>query len=998
MKRLLAVTLLASASIIAVDPALAQDKAADAENTADIIVTGSRVITNGNESPTPVTTLTTDALQASKPTTVYQALLEQPLIAGAKGGKLAGSTGQGGNNNSISSLNLRGLGGVRGLVLFDGKRVAPQNLNGEVDLAQIPQMLLQRVDLQTGGSSAVYGSDAIAGAVNFITNRKFNGIRFDGSFGVSTYGDYATYDFGAAYGHDLFEGRGHFEASVQYRNDPGLLRTDRDYIQEFGKTPWQLLGNGTSVPYFYSNIGFNNQATYGGRINRVSGPSSVFLNGVDIYKLDFRQNGVATQFVNGTLVTGSTELGGNGGQQTEIVSLGAKDNFLQTFGRFDYDLTDDVHFYLTGYWNRENQFNYLSNTRLYNAGATSGSTGGVLLTTQNAFLPDDIRAALQGAGVTTFRLGKIFTGANVDPMNTSYVNDNINVSTGLEGKLGTFNWDIGYSHSFNKQKNVSNNTFNTSRLLAALDSVLVNGTPTCRVLTQPQFAAQYAGCIPLNPFGPTATTKAQWDYIRQPTTYIGRTTQDSVSGGISGSPFETWAGPLNVALSGEWRRLGYSLYSEAEVANVTALDCAGLGIPNTTTSCVNGGTTSIWPNGSASRPPVSQRVVEGAIEADVPVLKDVPLAQDVRFNLAARHARYTSTGNVVITDPNVTRKFNATTWKVGLNWQVSDAIKIRATRSRDFRAPNLSELFLPGRTQALTGTTDYLTGAISGQSPAPNAPIVTMSQTIGGNPNVKPEVGYTTTVGVVLTPSPAFSLAIDYYNIKIKNAITTVDGSQVDIQQSCYASGGASPYCSLQERPLGFANKDPLTNAATKFYTATPLNIGELRTHGVDVEANFRTELGGQPLSIRALATYQPHLRSIQPGTKDTDAAGVSIPKLRIQASIRYNLTDTFRIDWTTRWRSHLLNVDPLLGLNVKDGYNYVKAVSYSNLNLSWKVTPAFETYLNVQNVFNQRPPVYTPLASGSPFASGAGVGGVGYYPADDAIGRYFIVGFRSKF
>ncbi|MBC2665284.1 TonB-dependent receptor [Novosphingobium flavum] len=1011
MKQLFATTLMAGASLFAIQPAQAQGAPASAqagEASADadaetIVVTGSRVITNGNNSPTPITMVTTEALTQAKPTTVFEALLEQPLIAAARGGKTAGSTGQGGNNNSAAVLNLRGLGATRGLVLLDGHRVPPQNLDGTVDLNQIPQMLLQRVDLQTGGSSAVYGSDAITGVVNFIIDRKFNGLKLNTQVGISQYADEPTVNIGGAWGKELFDGRGHFEASLDYRYDAGLFRTDRDYVQKLGAPGWTLQGNGcpggtgsaNCAPYFITNTAVDSLGTFGGKINQITGQPAASINGVSVYGLDFTQNGAATPFVNGSSVGfGTNQLGGGGGWNNEQVTLATPQKFLQAFGRFDFDVSDNVHFYVMGFYDRIKQYSSFLNLRANGASASSALAQGFRLTPDNAFLPDNIAAAMKGAGVTAFNLGKYFSAAQAPVSSTSYTNQNFYVDAGFEGKLADWNWNVSYVGTRVSQANRSNQTWSTARLFAALDTVKVNGTPTCWVLTQAQYAANFAGCVPLNPFGPTSASQAAIDYVRQPTYYEGITSTYDFSGAITGSPFETWAGPVKMALSGEYRKIGYELRSDAPPANISALDCNALGLLPSRTSCVqqsatNIGTTGTYANGTAARSPVSQNVAEGAIEVDVPLLKDVPLAQDVHINAAARYADYNSKGNVIAGTPYTTAKFHATTWKVGLDWHVNDMITIRATRSKDFRAPNLSELYTPGRSQGLTTGTDFLTNSVVGTGG------YTLTQQIGGNPNLKPEVGNTTTAGIVFKPSPRFSLAVDAYFIRIKDAIVFVDGSLVQFQNACYDSGGTSPYCALQVRPGGFSRtpaNQASTNAATLFFTNAPINAATLRTSGFDVEMNYKTDIGGHALGLRFLGTYQPTLRTLQPSAVTTDAAGVSVPKVRLQGMINYNVSDEFRIDWTTRWRSKLANVDPLLGLQTAPGSLYVDPVTYSNVNFSYKPKPSLELFFNVQNVFNQKPPPYAPQVTGAP-----GSLSVGFYPSDDAIGRYFILGARMK-
>ncbi|MBC2666639.1 TonB-dependent receptor [Novosphingobium flavum] len=990
-----------------------QSSASSARRDEEIIVTGSRVISNGDNSPTPITIMSTEALSASKPTTVFEGLLENPLVAGANGGKVAKGAGQGGTNAAAATLNLRGFGPTRNLVLLDGLRVPAQNLDGTVDLNQIPQLLLKRVDIAAGGASAVYGSDGITGVVNFVTDTKFVGVKANIQTGISQRGDDPTFDTGLAFGTQLFGGRGHFEASVQYHREGAVFRNDRPNVQVTGNAGWTLQGNGCAagvtacIPFFVANNVRDGAGTFGGIINQIGTVANPFAG------YNFAQDGLATPFVPGTPVgVGNNQVGGQGGFNPEIATMVAQQDFIQSFARFDYELTDDVNFHLAGFYDLGHQRAYINSMRSNGSSASSALATGFRMTVDNAFLPPSMAAAMKSAGVTVFNLGKYFLNSVTPVTNVSYTNRNIYVNPGFDGSLGKFKWQVGYIYSDVRQSNVSNNSWNTAKLFAALDSVNVNGVPTCWVLTQPQYAANFKGCVPMNIFGPTATTKASLDYVLQPTEYVGITNSHDATASISGPLFDNWAGPVVLALTGEYRRLGYELISDAPPANVLPLDCNGLGVLPSRTSCVqqsatNVGTTTIFPNGTAARAPVSQSVLEGAAEANVPLLKDIFFARRLDVNVAARYAKYVSNGSAVTSIPYSKSYFNALTWKIGLDWEVNDWLRLRGSRSRDFRAPNLSELYTPGRIQGLATATDYLTGAQVGVTPG-----YTANQQLGGNPNLRPEVGYTWTAGFVVKPVPQFSLAVDYYNIVINNAITQVDGSLPTIQNACYDSGGSSPYCALQVRPGGFGRtpaNQAVSNSATLFYTQLPLNIAKASTYGWDFEANYRSELFGKPLSIRALVSYQPSLRAVQTSTPTTDAAGVSIPKVRLQASLSYNVTDAFRVDWSTRWRSGMKNVDPLLGLQVAPGSEDVAAVSFSNLNLSYRVSldgsgdpqsHNVQFFLNVSNIFDQKPPVYTPFTNTTPFAppTGAGQPGIGFYPADDAIGRAFYVGARVAF
>lgn len=984
----------------------------------EVIVTGSRVITNGNESPTPVTVVTMEELQATRPTTVFEGLQELPVFSAGNGGAVGGRTGQGGgNNNSIASLNLRGLGSVRGLMLFNGHRVPAQNLNGQVDINQIPQLVLQRVDVQTGGSSAVYGSDAITGAVNFIVDRKFNGLKAHGQYGMDDRGDSHSNELGVAFGTDLFSGRGHFLGSVQSHYDSGLLRSDRDWIQAPDGGTWSLQGAGTAdSPYFTTRYSASTKTTYGGVIvcpaTTTANPTAAGAGGAAIPTAcpsrplvgqNFASNGVLTPFVNGAPVPNNVtnQIGGSG-LTSNKTSLKVPVNFRQFYGRFDFDVTDNLHYFVESYYARETQLSWLSN--LTSGGTANTSfTNGFVMSVDNAFLPATARQALQAAGAsgTTFNVGKNWDSGYYDSSRYEFNMKNFYVNTGLEGSFGeTYKWELSGTKSKGSQNVLAYNTWDTGRLAAALDSVLVNGQPVCQVSTTAN-AGLYPGCVPMNIFGPTATTDTMWEYVRKPTNYKGSTDTTNIGGFISGEPFSTWAGPVNMALSGEWRRFEFEYISEGEPANVDPVSCTGLRFNCVPQSATNVG-TSIYPNGTAGLPKVSQTVREAALEANIPVLADVRFVQKLAVTPAFRRAEYSSKGSPIRTVPASTTEFQANTWKVGLNWQMNDAVTMRATRSRDFRAPNMSELYLPGRVQANNVTDRLLINPATGLSGLS----VPAQQQQGGNPNLKPEVGYTTTVGIVLQPTAHISVAIDAFDISITDAITNVDGTNASLQDACYNSGGASLYCSLQVRPGGYsrtAANQSLANAATLWFTQSFLNLSQSRTQGVDVETNWGgLELAGHPLQLRMLATYQPHIWIIQEATPIDDTAGVSSPRLRLLGSVRVGVTDNLAVSWSTRWRSSLMNVSPrALNNIVAPGQNRVASAAFSNLTLTYRVpqitTGEFEAYLNVLNVFDKVPPPYVPLASGSAFSASPGSGGVGFYPADDGIGRYLNLGFRYR-
>ena len=904
----------------------------------EVVVTGSRVIANGNNAPTPVTVVGTQELLQAQPGTVALALQNLPIFDGSQG--QTSNTGGGnatGPNGSASGVNIRNLGLYRALVLYDGHRIPPTSNTGFVTIDMIPQMLLQRVDVVTGGASAVYGSEAVSGVANFITDTHFNGLKMKAQVGVSEIGDDKTQDYGAAFGTSLFGGRGHFEASLEYLQDPGIFSF---LSRDFGRNTYALLGSVPGSPSLagsaanpfklYSTVR-SATSSFGGRIN--NGP----LSGQN-----FSTNGVLTPFQAGVLTgTANSQSGGEGSfvyNTSQKTALESK----QVFARFDYDLTDVIHGYVEAAGTQNH--NTYNNTTL--------SLANVSLSARNAFLAPVYQNAMPAT--STFRLSKVpqqFPAASVDFYTKQYF-----LNTGLDGAFGAgFKWDLSYAHSYAFQNQRVNRNFNYQHLYAALDAVMnpATGQVVCNItLTNPGL---YNGCLPLNLFGPTSESAAAVALITDQTQSWTTTTLDDVTGSITGAPLSTWAGPINMALSMDLRKMNFEGHSNSQPSDLA--DCTGIRF-----NCVQG-TTLAHQTSFANRSTVSQTVKEVAFEFDAPLLKDAPLAKELNLNGAVRFTNYDTSGD-------------ATTWKVGLGWRVNDELTLRAARSRDIRAPNLYDLFWP-LSLSHGDYTDALT----------NATLLNIGDLGGSNRDLKPEVGNTKTAGFVYRPEwfAGFSFSIDAYDIEITDAIQEITGTSTQVQKGCIASGGTSNYCSLVVRPFPNSNTTTANNAT--LFKSIPINIASIRTYGADFEANYATQLFGRPFSVRGLMTYQPHLTIITPGLSEVDMGGAAggggqgvgaTPRVRLTAFINYSPIDDFSISVLQKWHSSLdwsgdhtlVYVDPK-----------IPAVAATNLNLAYAFHPAAgktEVYFNVQNLFNKSPP-----------PSAGRIGG------DDYIGRFYTLGVR---
>ncbi|MCS0631165.1 TonB-dependent receptor [Telluria mixta] len=908
-----------------------------AQAISEVVVTGSRV-SPGSQSPTPLTAVNADDLLTVKPGSISDAINELPIFAGSRGQN--GNPGNGTTNNSGNLQNLRGLGYARTLVLWDGHRLPATTQDQLVDTDMIPQMLLKRVDIVTGGASAVYGSDAVAGVINFVTDTHFTGVKTQVQGGVSTYGDDKTSDIGIAGGKDLFNGKGHVIASYQYRDDPGVpYRTDRPW----GTHQWTVQGAGTAAnPYRLADNTRIATSSFGGLVR--GGP----LGG-----LDFTQNGVLTPFVHGA-PTGNANYESGGGGAYYNGSIRGSMRSHQAFARLDYDVSDSVHGYVEG---------SLTDNRTQNFGAYNALLNGVTLSATNPYLAQNYQNQLAAANAATFNVARVF--ADAPRINTAGKSDQYFLNGGLNGELANgAKWNIAGTHARARLDTRNDNNWNNQRLAAALDAVVnpATGQVVCRASLT---SSAYANCVPLNILGPTAPSQAALGYITQATSFAVTNTLDEIEGTISGAPFSTWAGPVDAALTGQWRKQTYAVATDALPTDKA--DCSGISF-----NCTSSTFLYLDPT-IAARSKVSQTVKEIAGESDIPLLKNAGFARNLNLNLAARFTDYDTSGR-------------AWTYKAGVDWDVSRELKLRSSYSRDIRAPNLNDLFQPATSNA-GSFTDLLTGL------SPRVPV-----TVGGNPDLKPEVGKTFAAGIVIKPAflPGFNASLDYFNIKVIDAITNIQGTNPSVQATCYASGGTSPYCALQTRPLGFANTSA-ANAVTSFIN-TVINIGSMKTRGFDFEANYRTKLLGNPLGLRLLTTYQPSIVYETPGLQTIDVGGVGFSSNALQASARvrgtffvdYKVGD-FSVNASERWRSRLaFTGDPTQIVSSPDA----PAIAYTNLNLGWNFSAGAgrkaQLFFNVQNLFNRQPP---PIA----FLGGNGAVGTfgGFAQGDDPVGRYFTVGLR---
>ena len=989
---------LACGAAIAALPGIAY--AQTTTNVETVTVTGSRVISDAANSPTPLTVVNTDDLKAMTPTSIPDGLNKLPVFQGSQ---IVGRPGDGSHNYSSSTLNLRNFGAQRTLVLMDGHRLTPSNDDGTVDVDTIPQMLISRVDVVTGGASAVYGSDAVTGVVNFVLNKNFEGVKFDVNTGISTYTDAMSYNFGAAAGTSLFGGRGHFEAALEWRHRDPVNQSARPYGPTILQASDGEAGTGTAAnPFNRIANARRPNSTFGGLVQACV-PACPLAN-----QMQFSPGGALVPFFPG--ISGATDANGNPTTGTGNFNSGGDGAYNpygqvfngyhqgSLFSRFSYDLADNITWYVQGTASEAFSLGWYFPQKIQ-----PGANQAAIFYKNNPYLSSAVQTQLGNNGTNptqlgttqaanTFQLGEFLVGNGQTEINaTGSVNRVLSMRTGFDGTLldGRFAWNLFYTHGENRLAVDLVNNQNLQHMYASQDAVLApNGTVACYAATQAATAAAYANCVPINPFGINSVTQQAFRYDFQTTNFHETNVLDNVGGGISGKVLDGWAGPITAALSGEARFNSYDINSSTPSS--TFVDCTGLRICNPALPS--------WSQPIIQGVHASQNVWEFAAEAEVPVIRDVALIKAFDLNLAGRYTDYSVSGSVQ-------------TWKIGFNWNVVDSLRFRGTTSIDIRAPTLDDLYRPP-----TLVQNVFNGDL--HIPDPNKPGQFLSYTTTfssqGNPNLVPEVARTYTVGAVWTPDfiPGLTVSLDYFRIHLANAIGSI-GPSSTIQTLCEASNGTSIYCQNYQRPLPFSDHTP-ANETTKIFTFN-LNTASVSTEGWDFEANYGWDMADivqdwkGTWTGRLLATYQPVINKQvlipgQPFSRSVDSS------TRITWSLNYALND-WNFGLQDEWVSGFsLASGPVLPAGntlyngaAPNGLNnwvnpHVNSWNQVDLNVTRNFTmdgTDMAAYFVVQNALNAQP-MYVPNGTIGQIYPTAQTGLSGY-SVQSPMGRYFTIGLRAN-
>jgi len=915
----------------------AQDQSQDDKQSDDaallevIIVTGSRIARSGYETPSPVTMISSKDMYDAAPANLAEFVQSLPSVISSSSPattNLSISSGAA----SVNSINLRGLGSTRTLVLLDGRRSAPSLIDGTVDINTFPQGLVNRVEIVTGGASAAYGSDAISGVVNYILDTEYEGIKATIEGGETTYGDDGSLRgvFTAGFSFASDRGRVLFNAEVTDRE--GIYGVPRDWNNNGNYimfNPEYADANGQPQLLFVEGAGLS-QATPGGIITR--GPLEGTAFGI---------GGAPYPFVYGDLRRNPWMVGGDW-QDVQVnnrQSLHASEDRESFFGRLSYELVPNIETFVEISRNTHEALGWVG---------VQFNLNNVTINADNAFLPTSVRDELAALGETSFVMGT--SNADLPLRKTDNEREVTRYVVGANGifEFGgeTYDWDFYYQHGQTKTTEMARDITNNTRFAAAQDAVFdVGGNIVCRsVSTNPD-------CVPYNRFGiNVGNSQAAYDYIIGNQFRNQTFTQDVAAVNLSGAPLENWQGKIAIATGLEWRREKVSGFVPEEFQ-------------------------SGWFVGNYKPNFGEYDVFEGYLEALMPI------ADGLDLNGAVRVTDYSISGTV-------------TTWKLGMTYAPIEDVLLRITRSRDIRAPNLSELFTSGRSR---------TNQLS--DPFNNGANRTFLEVTTGNLNLTPEIGDTWGLGLVYQPSWAtgLSMSLDYFDIEITDSIGNVN-AQIIID-NCFQ--GVNAFCA--------AIQEPTTPSELLQINLQPFNFAERRSRGVDIESSyllsletFSSKLAGN-VSFRALGTRYLENYFDNGISTPTDTAGQnsggSPPDFVYRLSATYTnnpltvaliargiSSGTYDNTWVEcNSGCPVSTVD-----NRTTNHNRIDGAIYFDTTLTYTIDwvgESSELYFNVKNISNKDPALVPNGPGGSAYGNPST--NQGLY---DFLGRVFRVGIRVNF
>lgn len=1054
--RLLASTLLIGGGILPM-PAFAQDSAtqtsaptgpvettttgsADTDATSEVVVTGSRIPQPNLESVSPITVVSNQDIKLQGTTRVEDLLNTLPSVSASQSSSLANGA------DGTATVDLRGLGTTRTLSLVNGRRLLPgdpSNGSGSAaDINIIPAAVLKRVEVLTGGASSTYGADAVAGVVNFIIDTDFTGVKFDGQYslyqhdnrnkllpplllarqasGAPGFGypdgkvaDGGAFDGTVSIGAGFDDNRGHVMAYAGYRKVRAITQDRRDYsacvLQNTGGGAPQcggsatsdngnvlLFDGGTSTFYtFGPGRGFANAAT---RYNFA--PTNYYQRPDERYTAGFFANYEVSDSIKPYLEFMFMD-------DRTVAQIAPSGDFGNTLTiNSDNPLISGAQRAVI--FDQENLINgFLGTFPLavaapYNTGAPGSNTPGPLAPPINFIDPTN---------GTTYNRGFFqLLRRNVEggPRQSDLQHTNFRTVVGVKGDLSpVWSYDAYYQYGRTNYSQVYSNEFSVARLNRALDVVTgPGGTPICRSVrdgTDPN-------CVPYDVFnGRGGASAAAVNYLSATGFQKGQTSEQiasaSFTGQLGGYGIKApWANDgVGINVGAEYRREALELNTDNAFQTGDLTGQGGATLP------LNG----------------NFRVYDLFAETQIPIVQD-SFIDNLSFNGGYRHSSYeTSSG----------RKYKTNTYKIGAEFAPIRDIRFRGAYNRAVRAPNIQELFSTPNV-GLSGTNDPCAGRVIAATDfgciaqglaagrqTPSNPAGQYNALLGGNQNLTPEKATTKTAGVVIQPGflRRFALSVDYFDIKIKDAINSFGADAIlndCVQKATATSTPAS--CGLVNRDVAGS----LWLTPQGFTRNLPANVGSFQTRGVEVNGSYAQPLGGLGnLSASFVGTYLDRYKVNNGLTDPYDCAGLygptcssggttnsgaPLPRWRHKARLTLQLPSGIGLSGQWRYFGHVraettsdfLTLAPPGTVNFDPGLR-IKSQSYFDLASTINIGDHYNFRIGVNNLLDRQPPLVT---SGNANVSGTNLCPTGpcngnTYPAVyDALGRYLYAGVTLNF
>ena len=972
--------LLGSAAAAAIGgPAFAQ--AQESASVEEIVVTGSRIRRDTFNAPVPLSVVSSEDIRASGNISLAETLLDVPVIAANTNAQNSSSTlflaGQ-------ARADIRGLGPSRTLVLMDGRRMVFSDASSPaVDLNLIPSMMVERVETVAGGASAVYGSEAISGVVNFIMKKRQDGLELDAQIGTSQEGDGEEFRLAGIWGGRFLDDKLNILVGAEASRQEPVFQRDRDWAypgirRDNTLTPQPIIRN--------SRTSTTTTAAFqllGGAPGTARAVVLDVRNPTQIVRLS---NACSTPTVQPTCQDEALPYAAD---FTAFQAKSARGTFR---GYADYDLTDKIKAFADFTYSRVDGYGYFSPAFSNTAG---GGTMPIVFRGDNAYLNGAgataaaLRTEWLAAGKTltqssTAQIGKAWNEFGGRDVKTE--RETTRAVIGMEGEFEaidrTVHWDwyaqagktVGTTRSFNVPI--------LARVQQAVDAITVNGQVVCRDVT-----ARAAGCVPWDLVNGPSREAVLWANANSTTDQ--EVNQRVIAANLSTDLFELPAGPVGIAFGGEYRK-------EESEFHQDALGAAG----------------ALFFNAVGTRAG-EYDTKEAYGEIRVPILRDLPFAKDLTFEAAGRLAKYSTIGK---TDQ----------YRVALEWAPVQDVRFRANQGTAVRAPNIVELYSPQSrnfTPASNPAQDpcdranfaaanasqqaarriTCAAAIPGWNPATFESNIGTGRSAlallqGGNPNLDPEKANTYQVGVVVQPRwvPGLQVSVDWFKYIIDGQINTLVVNNL-LANLCHDSAtpyASNPYCAqIRRDPTGNNGGGRVGGVAE--VTLTNQNIAKVKVEGYDasISYGFRTEdlfqkdYGDVAMRVDATWMYRWEQQA-SPGLAYTQYANTvtnATPEWKVQGSVQWTKGD-LGLTWTTNYIGSMISTTSFAPSGLTP--YYTGAYYKHDVRARYHLNDQFDLRAGIQNVTNETPPMLPETYQG------IGTGSSSY----DNRGRYFYMGATFRY